>query len=251
MRNKPPEASPQGVRAAYRSLVRQWHPDKHPSDSRPEAEAQFKAITEAYERFEAGCCSSPRAAPVRPRATGSRAPRPPPLGELVPADVHVPSGQRSPRAAPARSCAIGSRAAPASCSLSTCHRSVPCRPGFHLSASCTPVRPFAAARSTQAVHLGASDCRDQLLLQPMTRRRHRQLRLLHLPRWPGRGPAAPAPSPALAGQGISVGHTTRSVRAPVRVGDLASAMPSSSGPTSGAKQRAQQLRLHCKKTQED
>ena len=43
------DASPQGVRAAYRSLVRQWHPDKHPPESRPEAEARFKAITEAYE----------------------------------------------------------------------------------------------------------------------------------------------------------------------------------------------------------
>lgn len=60
MGNKPPElyydilhvardASPQRVRAAYRSLVRQWHPDKHPPESRPAAEARFKAITEAYE----------------------------------------------------------------------------------------------------------------------------------------------------------------------------------------------------------
>ena len=61
-KNKPPELyyeilhvardaspHPQGVRAAYRSLVRQWHPDKHPPESRPEAEARFKAITEAYE----------------------------------------------------------------------------------------------------------------------------------------------------------------------------------------------------------
>jgi DnaJ family protein B protein 13 len=59
-KNKPPElyheilrvardASPQGVRAAYRTLARQWHPDKHPPESRPEAEARFKAITEAYE----------------------------------------------------------------------------------------------------------------------------------------------------------------------------------------------------------
>ncbi|KAK8457739.1 hypothetical protein SEVIR_3G238900v4 [Setaria viridis] len=58
-KNKPPElyyeilhvardASPQGVRAAYRTLARQWHPDKHPPESRPEAEARFKAITEAY-----------------------------------------------------------------------------------------------------------------------------------------------------------------------------------------------------------
>lgn len=60
MGNKPPElyydilhvardASPQRVRAAYRSLVRQWHPDKHPPESRPAAEARFKVITEAYE----------------------------------------------------------------------------------------------------------------------------------------------------------------------------------------------------------
>ncbi|XP_062180988.1 uncharacterized protein LOC133885311 [Phragmites australis] len=43
------DASPQGVRAAYKTLARQWHPDKHPPASRPEAEARFKAITEAYE----------------------------------------------------------------------------------------------------------------------------------------------------------------------------------------------------------
>jgi DnaJ homolog subfamily B member 13 len=60
MGNKPPDryyellhvgrdASPQGVRAAFRSLARQWHPDKHPPASRPQAEARFKAITEAYE----------------------------------------------------------------------------------------------------------------------------------------------------------------------------------------------------------
>ncbi|CAN6341935.1 unnamed protein product [Urochloa humidicola] len=43
------DASPQRVRAAYRALARQWHPDKHPPESRPDAEARFKAITEAYE----------------------------------------------------------------------------------------------------------------------------------------------------------------------------------------------------------
>ncbi|KAL6848584.1 hypothetical protein ACP4OV_021610 [Aristida adscensionis] len=43
------DASSQGVRAAYRSLARQWHPDKHPPASRPEAEARFKAIAGAYE----------------------------------------------------------------------------------------------------------------------------------------------------------------------------------------------------------
>lgn len=43
------DASPQGLRAAYKSLVRQWHPDKHPPETRPEAEARFKAINQAYE----------------------------------------------------------------------------------------------------------------------------------------------------------------------------------------------------------
>ena len=43
------DTPPQEVRAAYRVLVRQWHPDKHPPESRPEAEARFKAITQAYE----------------------------------------------------------------------------------------------------------------------------------------------------------------------------------------------------------
>ncbi|KQK06120.1 dnaJ protein homolog 1 [Brachypodium distachyon] len=41
--------SPQEIRAAYRGLVRQWHPDKHPPSSKTEAEARFKAITQAYE----------------------------------------------------------------------------------------------------------------------------------------------------------------------------------------------------------
>ncbi|KAL5220454.1 hypothetical protein ABZP36_025167 [Zizania latifolia] len=47
--NIPRETSPQEIRAAYRNLVKKWHPDKHPPSSKPEAEARFKAITEAYE----------------------------------------------------------------------------------------------------------------------------------------------------------------------------------------------------------
>ena len=45
----PRGTSSQGLRAAYKGLARKWHPDKHPPASKPEAEARFKAITEAYE----------------------------------------------------------------------------------------------------------------------------------------------------------------------------------------------------------
>ncbi|KAL6616474.1 hypothetical protein ACP70R_038744 [Stipagrostis hirtigluma subsp. patula] len=47
--NLPKDTSPQEIRAAYKNLVRKWHPDKHPASSKPEAEARFKAISEAYE----------------------------------------------------------------------------------------------------------------------------------------------------------------------------------------------------------
>uniref|UniRef100_A0A0D3G7X7 J domain-containing protein n=1 Tax=Oryza barthii TaxID=65489 RepID=A0A0D3G7X7_9ORYZ len=43
------DTSPKEIRAAYKTLVRQWHPDKHPPSSKNEAEARFKAITDAYE----------------------------------------------------------------------------------------------------------------------------------------------------------------------------------------------------------
>ncbi|XP_072965745.1 uncharacterized protein [Typha angustifolia] len=43
------DSSPQEIRSAYKTLVKKWHPDKHPPSSKPEAEAKFKAITEAYE----------------------------------------------------------------------------------------------------------------------------------------------------------------------------------------------------------
>jgi DnaJ homolog subfamily B member 13 len=47
--NIPKDTSPHEIRAAYKNLVKKWHPDKHPPSSRPEAEARFKAISEAYE----------------------------------------------------------------------------------------------------------------------------------------------------------------------------------------------------------
>lgn len=47
--NLPKDTSPQEIRAAYKNLVKKWHPDKHPPSSKPEAEARFKAISEAYE----------------------------------------------------------------------------------------------------------------------------------------------------------------------------------------------------------
>jgi hypothetical protein len=49
----PRGTSPQELRAAYKGLAKKWHPDKHPPSSKPEAEARFKAITEAYEVSEA------------------------------------------------------------------------------------------------------------------------------------------------------------------------------------------------------
>ncbi|XP_020682114.1 dnaJ homolog subfamily B member 13 isoform X1 [Dendrobium catenatum] len=48
--NIPKDSSPQRIRRAYKSLVKKWHPDKHPLSSKPEAEAMFKAIAQAYEQ---------------------------------------------------------------------------------------------------------------------------------------------------------------------------------------------------------
>ncbi|XP_064979155.1 uncharacterized protein LOC135620256 [Musa acuminata AAA Group] len=44
----PKHSSPQEIRTAYRALVKKWHPDKHPPSSRPEVEAKFKGISDAY-----------------------------------------------------------------------------------------------------------------------------------------------------------------------------------------------------------
>lgn len=47
--NIPKDSSPEDIRKAYKALVRRWHPDKNPPSSKKEAEAKFKAITQAYE----------------------------------------------------------------------------------------------------------------------------------------------------------------------------------------------------------
>jgi DnaJ homolog subfamily B member 13 len=84
--NIPKDTSPQELRAAYKSLVKKWHPDKHPPSSRPEAEARFKAISEAYE--------------VRLRSGGGV---PPPCRAHVPANrvhVHCAAPWRLPASCP-------------------------------------------------------------------------------------------------------------------------------------------------------
>ncbi|KAJ6803206.1 dnaJ protein-like protein 1-like [Iris pallida] len=45
----PKDSSTAEIRSAYKSLAKKWHPDKHPPSSKAEAEAKFKAITQAYE----------------------------------------------------------------------------------------------------------------------------------------------------------------------------------------------------------
>jgi curved DNA-binding protein len=43
------EATAQEIKAAYRKLARQWHPDLHTGKKKEEAEEKFKQINEAYE----------------------------------------------------------------------------------------------------------------------------------------------------------------------------------------------------------
>ncbi|ONK73201.1 uncharacterized protein A4U43_C04F28320 [Asparagus officinalis] len=47
--NIPKNSTPEEIRNAYKILAKKWHPDKHPPSSKLEAEAKFKAITQAYE----------------------------------------------------------------------------------------------------------------------------------------------------------------------------------------------------------
>lgn len=49
-----PLASPEEVKAAYRQLVKIWHPDCFPNDPQrqKEAEIKFKQILEAYEALK-------------------------------------------------------------------------------------------------------------------------------------------------------------------------------------------------------
>ncbi|KAH7685338.1 Dnaj-like subfamily b member 13 protein [Dioscorea alata] len=56
--NLPKDASLQDIRKSYKELVKKWHPDKHPPSSKLEAEARFKAITQAYEALHEQECQS-------------------------------------------------------------------------------------------------------------------------------------------------------------------------------------------------
>jgi DnaJ-class molecular chaperone len=58
-------ATDEEIKAAYRNLVKRWHPDLNPGDRH--AEEVFKAIAEAYERIRS---PEGRAAWTRPRGTG-------------------------------------------------------------------------------------------------------------------------------------------------------------------------------------
>jgi len=44
-------AKEEEVKAAYRRLALEWHPDRHPESGKAEAEVKFKAIAEAYEEI--------------------------------------------------------------------------------------------------------------------------------------------------------------------------------------------------------
>ena len=43
------DASQDDIKQAYRKLAKEWHPDKHKSEKKKEAEAKFKEIASAYE----------------------------------------------------------------------------------------------------------------------------------------------------------------------------------------------------------
>ncbi|HPT69481.1 MAG TPA: DnaJ domain-containing protein, partial [Syntrophomonas sp.] len=45
----PRDASAKDIKAAYRKLARQWHPDLHTGKKKAEAEEKIKRINEAYE----------------------------------------------------------------------------------------------------------------------------------------------------------------------------------------------------------
>lgn len=46
--NIPKHSTADEIRQAYRTLVRRWHPDKHPLSSKHQAEINFKSVTQAY-----------------------------------------------------------------------------------------------------------------------------------------------------------------------------------------------------------
>ncbi|MEJ5258207.1 MAG: molecular chaperone DnaJ [Fervidobacterium sp.] len=45
----PKNASDDEIKAAYKKLVKEWHPDRHAGDKKKQAEQKFKEIQEAYE----------------------------------------------------------------------------------------------------------------------------------------------------------------------------------------------------------
>jgi curved DNA-binding protein CbpA len=74
-----PSASPEGVRRAYRDLVKVWHPDRfaHDPGLQAKASAQLQQINEAYELLTDSTAQA-RARVAEPRATPSPpAPSPP------------------------------------------------------------------------------------------------------------------------------------------------------------------------------
>ena len=45
----PRGASADEIKRAYRKLALEWHPDRHPGDSKEEAEKKFRQVSEAHE----------------------------------------------------------------------------------------------------------------------------------------------------------------------------------------------------------
>lgn len=73
------------VQAQYRLLVQRWHPDRHPAETRAEAQAEFIEIVAAFKRLrrhydEHGRLPAPDPAPSAGAVPG-RNPAPPSAGE--------------------------------------------------------------------------------------------------------------------------------------------------------------------------
>ena len=46
-------ASAEEVKAAFRTAAKKWHPDKHPGNSKSQAEERFKEVQDAYQLLSA------------------------------------------------------------------------------------------------------------------------------------------------------------------------------------------------------
>ena len=70
-----PEATPEDVKQAYRDLVKVWHPDRFPNDSRlrSKAEEKLKDINEAYQTLQGYSPHSRPRTSRGPAAAGSQA----------------------------------------------------------------------------------------------------------------------------------------------------------------------------------